>query len=65
MFENKQNTKEEGGPFNVVYNYRSVSTRSSKISKKHGSRKLSDTPLVISLKKNRKMTENIEVSGIL
>lgn len=56
MFENKQNGKEEGGPFNVVYNYRSVSTRSSKISKKHCTRKLSDAPMVISLKKNRKMT---------
>lgn len=61
MFENKQNSPEDKGPFNVVYNFRSVSTRSSKMSKKHRIRKLSDTPMVMGLKKNRKMTENIEV----
>lgn len=65
MFEHKQNMIEESGPFNVVYNYRSVSTKSSKMSKKHSIRKMSDAPKVISLKKNRKMTENIEVVGIL
>ena len=65
MFENKKNTTEESGPFNVVYNFRSVSTRSSKLSKKHRIRKLSETPIAIGSKKNRKMTENIEVEGIL
>lgn len=61
MFENKKNTIEEAGPFNVVYNFRSVSTRSSKLSKKHRIRKLSDAPIALGFKKNRKMTENIEV----
>lgn len=65
MFENKQNAVEDSGPFNVVYNFRSVSTRSSKVSKKHRIRKLSDIPIELTLKKNRKMTENIEVDGIL
>lgn len=65
MFENKQNGPEDGAPFNVVYNFRSVSTKSSKVSKKHRIRKLSDIPMDLSLKKNRKMTLNIEVDGIL
>lgn len=62
MFESNQNTLEDT-PFKIVHNYRS--TRSSKLSKKHRIRKMSDTPLDLGLKKHRKMTENIEVEGIL
>ena len=65
MFENKKNTLEDNSPFNIVFNYRSVSTKSSKVSKKHRIRKLSETPIDLVSKKQRKMTENIEVQGIL
>lgn len=58
MFENNQNTS-EGAPFQIVHNYRSISTRSSKVSKKHPTRKMSDIPTDLVSKKHRKMTENI------
>lgn len=61
MFENKQNTLEEGTPFKIVHNYRSTTTRSSKLSKTHRIRKLSEVPMDLGVKKHRKMTENIEV----
>jgi hypothetical protein len=65
MFVNKQNKLEDDKPFTIVHNYRSVSTRSSKPSKIHRIRKFSDLPGEIFVKKHRKMTENIEVKGIL
>lgn len=55
MFENNQNSLEDT-PFKIVHNFRSTSTRSSKLSKKHRIRKMSDTPLDLGLKKHRKMT---------
>lgn len=65
MYENKQNTLEDSSPFKIVHNYRTASTRSSKLSKTHRIRKFSDVPLDLGIKKHRKMTENIEVEGIL
>ena len=60
MFDNK-NTLSENNPFNIIHNYRSTSTRSSRLSKNQPSRKLSEIPIDLGVKKYRKMTENIEV----
>jgi hypothetical protein len=65
MFVSKQNKLEDEKPFTIVHNYRSVSTRSSKTSKIHRIRKFSEMPGELFIKKHRKMTENIEVKGIL
>ena len=64
MFEN-YGEKKEDNPFNIVHNYRAASTRSSKLSKRHRIRKMSEVRLDIPAKKPRKMTEHIEVERIL
>jgi hypothetical protein len=65
MFVSKQNKLEDDQPFMIVHNYRSSSTRSSKGSKRRRIRKFSEISGDFLVKKHRKMTENIEVKGIL